>query len=229
MLAHLARLHVQNQARSDDGGLRMIESASLLASASASTRISTSLFRFALCLAVLGAGIFGGASGCATPASSSAHSRRELVISCDESRAKDVIAFPTSTYEMITRVDLPSGEHHPLRVRFQAAAPGALAITLYQSTPLETPGDAIVSVPRSLDPADISDGKDGRWVVEDLVDAKPLQGVIWIGVRKVSGQPTLWSSGGTSGQSFIRNNDPQNLMDLLPTKRSPMLRLELAP
>jgi hypothetical protein len=32
-----------------------------------------------------------------------------------------------------------------------------------------------------------------------------------------------------SGQSYIRNNDPLNPMGLLPTKRTPMVRLELAP
>ena len=177
---------------------------------------------------LLGLGM-GLAVGCATTAVSSAHATRELVMSYDDNHAKEVIAFPTVTYETVTRFDLPAGEHHPLRLRFQAAAAGALAITLYQSTPLESPGDAIVTVTRSLEADDLSDGKDGRWVVEDLLETKPLKGVIWVGVRKSSGQPTLWSSGSTSGQSFIRNNDPQNLMDLLPTRRGPMLRLELAP
>ena len=166
---------------------------------------------------------------CAAPAATSARSSRELVMAYDDNRARDVIAFPTTTFETVTRFDLPAGEHHPLRLRFLAAAAGALAITLYQGTPLETLGDPIVSVTRSLETADLSDGKDGRWVVEELDDARPLKGVIWIGVRKASGQPTLWSSGVTSGQSFIRNSDPQNLMDLLPTRRGPMLRLELVP
>ena len=111
----------------------------------------------------------------------------------------------------------------------QAAGAGALAITVYDSTPLETPGEAILTVTRSLDTADVSDGKDGRWIVEELGDAKPFAGVVWIGVRKTSGEPTVWASGAVTSQSFIRNNDPQNPMGLLPTKRSPMLRLELAP
>jgi hypothetical protein len=114
-------------------------------------------------------------------------------------------------------------------LRLQAAGAGALAITVYDSTVLETPGEAILTVTRALDKADVSDGKDGRWIVEELGDAKPFAGVVWIGVRKTSGEPTVWASGAISGQSFIRNNDPQNPMGLLPTKRSPMLRLELAP
>jgi hypothetical protein len=169
------------------------------------------------------------AFGCASAPATGTHSSREVVIGYDDNRPKDVIVFPTATYESVTRFDLPAGSHHPLRLRLQAAGPGALAITVYDSTPLETPGEAIVTVTRALDKADVSDGKDGRWIVEELGDARPFTGVVWIGVRKTSGEPTVWASGAVSGQSFIRNNDPQNPMGLLPTKRSPMLRLELAP
>ncbi len=166
---------------------------------------------------------------CASAPATATHSTREVVIGYDDNRPKDVIAFPTATYESVTRFDLPAGAHHPLRLRLQAAAKGALAITVYESTPLETPGEAILTVTRALDGADVSDGKDGRWIVEEITDAKPFSGVVWVGVRKTAGEPTLWSSGALSGQSFIRNNDPHNPMGLLPTRRCPMLRLELAP
>jgi hypothetical protein len=169
------------------------------------------------------------ALGCGATPRLPPHSSRELVVGSDDNRPKDVIAFPSTTYETVTRFELPEGEHHPLRLRLQAAAPGELAITVYDSTPLETPGEAILTVTRSLDAADLSDGKDGRWIVEGLAEAKPFRGVVWIGVRKAAGQPTLWSTSVASGQSFIRNNDPQNAMGLLPTKRGPLLRLELAP
>ena len=58
---------------------------------------------------------------------------------------------------------------------------------------------------------------------------KPLKGVVWVGVHKLGGTPTIWASSVVSGQAFVRNNDPQNPMGLLPTKRTPMLRLEVAP
>jgi hypothetical protein len=167
-------------------------------------------------------------AACASAPATANHSTREVVIGYDDNRPKDVIAFPTATYESVTRFDLPAGSHHPLRLRLQAAAKGALAITVYDSTPLETPGEAILTVTRALDGDDVSDGRDGRWIVEEIANAKPFPGVVWIGVRKTAGEPTLWSSGAVSSQSFIRNNDPQNPMGLLPTKRSPMLRLELA-
>ena len=58
---------------------------------------------------------------------------------------------------------------------------------------------------------------------------KLLKGVVWVGLHKIAGAPTVWSSGVVSGQAFIRNNDPRSPMGLLPTKRTPMLRLEVSP
>ena len=183
----------------------------------------------AFSLALMMASLSLAPSGCASAPPMGSHSSREVVIGYDDNRPKDVIVFPSATYESVTRFDLPAGKHHPLRLRLQAAGAGALAITVYDSTPLETPGEAILTVTRALDTADVSDGKDGRWIVEELGDAKPFAGVVWIGVRKTSGEPTVWASGAVTSQSYIRNNNPQNPMGLLPTKRSPMLRLELAP
>ena len=75
-----------------------------------------------------------------------------------------------------------------------AALPGRgarqLEITIYDSTLLETPGEPIRKLTRDLAKEDLSDGKDGRWVVEDLVDMKPLKGVVWVGVHKTGGTPT---------------------------------------
>ena len=147
----------------------------------------------------------------------------------DDARASGTMAFPSATYESVVRFQLPDGEHRPLRLRFQAEAEGQLEITIYDSTVLETPGEPIRKLTRDLGREDLSDGKDGRWVVEDLVDMKPLKGVIWVGVRKTGGTPTIWASSVISGQVFVRNNDPLNPMGLLPTKRTPMLRLEVAP
>jgi hypothetical protein len=146
----------------------------------------------------------------------------------DDARASGTVAFPTAGYESVVRFQLPDGEHHPLRVRFQAGDAGQLEITIYDSTVLETPGEPIHKVTRDLAKEDISDGRDGRWVVEDLADMKPIKGVVWVGVHKLGGTPTIWASSVVSGQAFVRNNDPTNPMGLLPTKRTPMLRLELA-
>jgi hypothetical protein len=169
------------------------------------------------------------AGGCAATPPPAAKHGCELVMAFDDGRPTGTVAFPSSTYESVMRFELPGGEHRPVRLRFQAAAPGALAITVYDSTPLETPGAAILSLTRELAAAELSDGHDGRWVVEDLGGLRALKGVVWVGLRKVSGEPTVWASAVVSGQAFVRNNDPKDPIDLLPVKRTPMVRLELVP
>jgi len=154
---------------------------------------------------------------------------RELVLAYDDAHATGTIAFPTTTYESVLRFALPEGEHRPLRLRLQAGAEGKFEITIYDSTVLETPGEALRTISCDVAKDDLSDGKDGRWIVQDLSGGKPLKGVIWVGVRKSGGDPTLWASSVISGQAFVRNNDPSNFMGLLPVKRTPLLRLELAP
>ena len=171
------------------------------------------------------------AAGCGTSGAvaTAGTGSRELVMAYDDSHATGTLAFPSMTYESVLRVALPDGEHRPLRLRLQAGAEGKLEVTIYDTTVLETPGEVLRTVSCDLAKEDISDGKDGRWVVEDLGGMKPIKGVVWIGVRKSGGEPTMWASSVVSGQAFVRNNDPSNFMGLLPTKRTPMLRLELAP
>ena len=184
--------------------------------------------RGALLGAVLAAA--GAVAGCASSAPPGARApAREIVMAYDDARTSGTMAFPSASFENVVRFQLPDGEHRPLRLRYQAEAPGQLEITIYDSTVLETPGEALVKVTRDLAREDLSNGKDGRWVVEDLVDMKPIKGVVWVGVHKLGGTPTIWASGVVSGQAFVRNNDPGNPMGLLPTKRTPMLRLEVAP
>ena len=147
----------------------------------------------------------------------------------DDAHTSNTMAFPTTGYENVVRFQLPDGEHRPLRLRFQAEAEGQLELTIYDSTILETPGEPLHKVTLDLAKEDLSNGKDGRWVVEDLVEMKPVKGIIWVGVRKTGGTPTIWASSIVSGQSFVRNNDPKSPMGLLPTKQTPMLRLEISP
>ena len=169
------------------------------------------------------------AAGCASAPPPQPRSAREIVMAYDDARTTGTMAFPTATYESVVRFELPEGQHRPLRLRFQAEAAGQLEITIYDSTVLETPGEPLRKVTHDLAREDLSNGKDGRWVVEELDDMKPIKGVVWVGVHKVGGSPTIWASSVVSGQAYVRNNDPSNPMGLLPTKRTPMLRLEVAP
>ena len=110
-----------------------------------------------------------------------------------------------------------------------AAAPGAVTVSLYKNTILDAPGEPLDTFTRELGDKEISTGKDGRWVVEDLQDLDTIEGVVWIGVRKAAGAPALWTSGLVSGQTFLRDRDLTKGVGILPVKRSPMVRLELAP
>jgi hypothetical protein len=167
--------------------------------------------------------------GCASEPLPPPRAARELVMAYDDARATGTMAFPNPAYESVVRFELPDGEHQPLRLRFQAEAPGQLEINIYESTILETPGPVLRTFTRAVGKEDLSNGKDGRWVVADLADMKPIKGVVWVGVHKTGGEPTIWASSVVSGQVFVRSNDPQAPMGLLPTKRTPMLRLEFAP
>ncbi|HVZ71758.1 MAG TPA: hypothetical protein VHJ20_05225 [Polyangia bacterium] len=182
---------------------------------------------FVSALLAIGCGFAG--CGHAAPEMIAGGGSRELVMAYDDAHATGTLAFPSTTYESVVRFALPEGEHQPLRLRLQAEAAGQLEITIYDTTILETPGEAIRTMSRALAKEDLSDGKDGRWVVQDLASMHPLKGIVWVGVRKSGGEPTIWASSVVSGQAFVRNNDPTNLMGLLPTKRTPMIRLEVAP
>jgi hypothetical protein len=171
--------------------------------------------------------VFAGACASAPPPGPRAP--RGVVVTYDDARVSGTMAFPSATYEILVRFQLPDGAHSPLGVRFQAEAAGQLEITIYDNTLFDTPGEPIRRLTRELTANDLSNGSDSRWVVEDLVDMKPIQGIVWVGVRKTGGTPTLRASSVVSGRTFVRNNDPANPMDLLPTKRTPILRLEVAP
>lgn len=154
---------------------------------------------------------------------------RELVLAYDDNRGSANLTFPTLTYESIVRFEVPTGKHRALRLRMMAASAGTVAITFYENTLLECPGAEIQVITRELVKDDVSTGKDGRWVVEDLRDLPPLEGVVWMGLRKTGGDPSLWTSAVVSGQVYLRDRDPSHGVSLLPVKRTPLVRLEVLP
>jgi hypothetical protein len=157
------------------------------------------------------------------------HGSRELTLAYDDNHATATLTFPSLTYESVLRFELPSGKHQSLALRLMAASAGTIVITFYENAILECPGDEIHVITRDLVKEDVSNGKDGRWVVEDLRGLPPLKEVIWIGVRKVGGAPSLWTSTVVSGQTYLRERDPSRAMGLLPVKRTPMIRLDVRP
>jgi hypothetical protein len=151
----------------------------------------------------------------------------ELVLSYDDNRPSGQLAFPNLTYESLVRFELPAGKHRALRLRALVSAAGSIEISLYANSPLEAPGDLLERFTWTVEPADASSGKDGRWLVSDLRDLQALDGIIWVGLRKTGGEPTVWTSSANSGQTFLRDRRSGDTMGILPVKRTPMVRLEL--
>jgi len=167
-------------------------------------------------------------AACAAPRAATTASV-ELALAADEAPADGQVAFPSPTYESVVRFDLPPGKHKLLRARVQVASAGTLRVSVYGATPLEGPADPIYEVVRVVEPADVSDGRDGRWVIEDLGQLAAQEGIVFLGVRKEAGQPTLWSTGLDSGRAFMRNLDPQQVMGLAPVRRTPRARIDVTP
>jgi len=169
------------------------------------------------------------AGGCASAPSGKPRDLRAYLLAFDDNRPSSTLTFPTPTYEALVRFEAPPGQHRPWRLWFMAAAPGSVTISLYKNTVFEAPGEPLEIFTRELGDKEVSTGKDGRWAVEDLQDLDLIDGVVWVGVRKAAGTPALWTASNVSGQSFLRDRDPTRGVGILPVKRTPMLRLELAP
>ena len=122
-----------------------------------------------------------------------AHPRdlRQVLLAFDDNRANAALTFPSLTYEALIRFNPPEGKHRPWRLWMLAQAPGTVVVSLYKDTVFTAPGDPIDTFTRDIEARDVSAGSDGRWVVEDLQELDAIDGPIWVGVRKVGGDPAL--------------------------------------
>jgi hypothetical protein len=175
-------------------------------------------------------GVLGLALGCGQSDLPRSGYPRVLVLAYDDNHATASLTFPNLTHESIVRFELPAGPHRPVQLRLLAQSAGTIAITFYDNAVLESPGEEIHVRLRELVAEDLSNGKDGRWVIENLQDLPALRRTIWIGIRKVGGTPSIWTSPVVSGQTYFRDRNHANASAwLLPVKRTPMLRLEVLP
>lgn len=167
-------------------------------------------------------------AACASNAGSASVTGR-MLMAHDDGRAEGVVAFPNDTFESVVRFTLPPGSHQLARLWLAVAGAGSLQISLYESTPLDAPGDPFYQVTREVPIALVSDGRDSRWTVQDLSDVSPRSGVVWVGVKKAGGEAALWATPMDAGHYFVRSTDPNNRIEMLPVRRTPLVRLELMP
>jgi hypothetical protein len=154
---------------------------------------------------------------------------KRILLVHDDGKTDGTIAFPSPDYEAVLRFELPPGEHRLAHLWFHAAAAGTIHWALYEQTALETPGAVIAEGTREVAATDVCDGRAGVWLTQDLSQLAARQGVVWVGLKKAAGEPTIWASSTPTRAYFVRNVNPRTPMDLLPVKRSPHLRLEVAP
>jgi hypothetical protein len=152
-----------------------------------------------------------------------------VLLAFDDGQPQGTIDFPTLAHESVVRFELPPGGHKLRRLWVQAAGAGTLHWFLYDQTPLEGPGTVLSEGTLVVSGEQVSNGRDGRWVTEDLSALPEREGVIWLGLRKSDGAPALAASRANGGQYFVRSHDPAAPLNLMPVRRTPLVRLEIAP
>jgi hypothetical protein len=168
-------------------------------------------------------------AGCATAPAGPGATASVVLLAFDDGRPEGSIAFPSSHHESVVRFELPPGEHRLVRLWVQAVNPGTLHWTFYDQTALEGPGVTLDDGNLVVPPGSASSGRDGRWATVDLTGLPPRAGVLWLGFKRLDGEPTISASRLDAGQYFVRNDDPAHPMNLMPVRRTPLVRLEIAP
>jgi hypothetical protein len=147
----------------------------------------------------------------------------------DDGRTEGALTFPSTQHESVVRFELPPGEHKLRRLWLQATAAGTLRWAIYEQTPMEGPGPLLDEGTLVVPTKAISNGKDGLWVYQDLSALSARQGVIWLGLKRADGEPAIATSRVDAGNYFMRSFDPTNPLNLMPVRRTPLVRLEIDP
>jgi hypothetical protein len=169
------------------------------------------------------------AAGChPTPEARPVITSPTMELTLDDGHPSERPLTPQKSFEMLVRYAPLLPDYIPLRMRFLLAQPGFLVFAVYASTPEGGPGAELGRIERDYSPVLVSNGSDGRWVVEALT--VPVQhGPLWIGIfSRGDGDPRLWASSNNSGAVFVRDPNPAaRPSECLP--RTPVLRLEVSP
>jgi hypothetical protein len=152
-----------------------------------------------------------------------------VLLAYDDGRPEGALTFPTMHHEGVVRFELPPGEHQLRRLWIQATAAGTLRWAIYEQTPLDGPGLVADEGTFVVSSKEVSSGHDGLWLYADLSALPARDGVVWLGLKRTEGEPAIATSRVDAGQYFLRSDDPSNPLNLLPVKRTPFVRLEVAP
>jgi hypothetical protein len=167
--------------------------------------------------------------GCASSAAQKGASGSAVLLVYDDGRPEGSLTFPTTHHESVVRFELPPGEHRLRRLWVQATAAGSLHWAIYEQTPTEAPGNMLNEGTLVVTQKLVSSGRDGLWLYEDLSGLPAREGVVWLGLRRSEGEPAIATSRVDAGQYFLRSDDPSSPMSLMPVRRTPLVRLEIAP
>jgi hypothetical protein len=152
-----------------------------------------------------------------------------VLLAYDDGRPEGALTFPTLHHEGVVRFELPPGEHQLRRLWLQATAPGTLRWAIYEQTPLDGPGLVVSEGTFVVSMKQVSSGHDNLWLYADLSALPARDGVVWLGLKRTEGEPAIATSRIDAGQYYLRSDDPSNPLNLLPVKRTPLVRLEVAP
>ena len=149
----------------------------------------------------------------------------------DEGKPDQRPLTPDKTFELLMRFDPKLPSYRLVRARFQLAQPGKLVFTVYAVDGSGRPGAPLKTIERNYPPACAGSADDGKWVVEDLSDVPPLGAPVFVGVYSPIKQedPRLWACSNDSGAVFARDADPSLPMSSTKVRRTPRLRLVVAP
>jgi hypothetical protein len=152
-----------------------------------------------------------------------------VLLAHDDGRTEGALTFPSVHHEGVVRFELPPGAHKLRRLWLQATAAGTVRWAIYDQTELDGPGPVLSEGTMVVSAKTVSNGKDGLWLHEDLSALEARGGVVWLGLRRADGEPAIATSRVDAGQYFLRSHDPTNPLNLYPVRRTPLVRLEIAP
>lgn len=151
-------------------------------------------------------------------------------VALDEGAPSERPLTPEKSFETLMRFDPQLPSFQLRQMRLQLAQAGQISFNVYANAD-DHPGELLTTIDRSYTPGMCSDGKDGKWIIEDLSSLPPQKGAVWIGYfsRGGGGDPRLWATSNNSGAVFSRDVDPSTPLSAGRLPRTPILRVELSP